>query len=182
MRLFFAVEFDEKTKNILAEKQKLLRRNAAKGNFTLWENLHLTLRFIGEVPQEDLPVLTCIQDLVSKRHNPFRLEISGIGTFGRGDGCIVWAGIKECKELTGLQQDLEREIAAKGFKPETRPYMPHITLAREFTPAGDMDKIIEEVGTLRHIFNVNGISLMESTRVNGRLTYLRAYRTYISKE
>jgi len=182
MRLFFAVEFDDKTRDVLTDKQNMLKRNTLKANFTLRDNLHLTLRFIGEVQPSDLPVLTEIQNLVPGRHNPFTLEISKIGTFGRGTGTIVWAGIKESRELTELQRDLENEIAARGFKPENRPYKPHITLAREFVPAGDIDKIINGIGILQHKFDVRSISLMESTRVNGKLTYLCIYRTYISKE
>ncbi|AGC67915.1 2'-5' RNA ligase [Thermoclostridium stercorarium subsp. stercorarium DSM 8532] len=182
MRLFYAIEFDEKTKDVLAEKQKALREKAVKGNFSLRDNLHLTLRFMGEVPQSDLPVLTGIQDAVSKRHGPFSLEFAEIGTFERGNSCIVWVGIKRNSELFELQQDLEREIAKSGFQPETRPYKPHITLAREFVPDGDLDKIIREMGLLNHKFDVKSISLMESTRINGKLTYLCTYRTDISKE
>lgn len=180
MRLFYAVEFDEKTRDILVSKQNLLKSRAVRANFTMRENLHLTLRFLGEVPSSDLPVLTGIQDLVSKRHGPFKIEISGLGTFVREKGGIVWAGIKYSEALLAFQRDLEKEIAKKGFRPENRPFKPHITLAREFIPDGSMDKTIKESGDLQHEFEVKSISLMESSRVNGKLVYTCLYNTSIS--
>lgn len=182
MRLFYAVEFDEKTKDALIAKQSILKSGAVKANFTARENLHLTLRFMGEISGPDFTVLKKVQDLVSKRHDPFELEISEIGTFERGRSSIVWAGIKENNKLLQLQKDLEKEIAANGFIPENRPYKPHITLAREFVTRGDINKIIRDVGALQHKFSVESISLMESTRVNGKLVYLCRYKTDICKE
>lgn len=179
MRLFYAVEFDEKTRDILIERQSILKSNAVKGNFTRRENLHLTLRFMGEMTSGDFTVLKKIQDLVSERHGPFELEISDIGIFKRGQSSIVWAGIKENKDLLELQRDLEKEIAGNGFKPEDRPYKPHITLVREFIPNGDIDKIIKEIKSFQHRLDVKSISLMESTRINGKLTYLCRYKTDI---
>lgn len=172
MRLFYAVEFDQKTKDILVAKQDILKPNAVKANFTIKENLHLTLRFMGEVADPEFPVLQRIQDLVSKRHDPFMLEISGAGVFERGNKYIVWAGVKKNENLISLQRDLENEIAAHGFSPENRPYRPHITLAREFLPNGDIKKIMDEVRLLQHKFSVKSISLMESTRIDGKLVYL----------
>ena len=80
-----------------------------------------------------------------------------------------------------LQRDLEKEITVNGFRPENRPYKPHITLAREFIPKGDIYKTIKEAGVLQHKFNIKSISLMESTRMNGKLTYLCRYRTELCK-
>lgn len=181
MRLFYAIEFDDKTKDILVEIRNLLKKKAVKGNFTRKENLHLTLRFMGEVPDPNIYVLKKIQDLVSQKHSPFQLEISQIGFFSRGHNSIVWAGIKENKNLLQLQEDLENEIAANGFTPENRPYKPHITLAREFASNDDINRIIKEIEPLKHEFSVNSISLMESTRINGKLMYLCRYKTAICK-
>jgi len=179
MRLFYAVEFDEKTRDALMSWQSILKSNAVKANFTFRENLHLTLRFMGEMTDEDFHALKRIQDLVAERHDAFDLEIAGIGSFGRGSKSIVWAGLKRNDKLLQLQQDLEKEITAGGFTPENRPYKPHITLAREYVPNGDLNRIIKEIGTVRHKFEVKSISLMESTRINGKLTYLCRYRSNI---
>ena len=181
MRLFYAVEFDEKTKDVLIARQSILKSNSVKANFTRRENLHLTLRFMGELAHADFTELQKIQDLVSKRHSPFELEISNIGVFERGQKSIVWAGIKENQNLLQLQRDLEKEITVNGFRPENRPYKPHITLAREFIPKGNIYKTIKEAGVLQHKFNIISISLMESTRMNGKLTYLCRYRTELCK-
>ena len=69
MRLFYAIELDEGTRRLLHEKQNQLKEKAAKANFTRLENLHLTLRFMGEM--DVAPVLKQILDLVASRMEAF---------------------------------------------------------------------------------------------------------------
>lgn len=177
MRLFYAIELDERTKELLSEKQNLLRAKAVKANFSRRENLHLTLRFFGEVERAYFPVLKKIQDIISSKHRAFELEILELGIFERGHKSIVWSGIKKNPNLMQLQRDIEKEIILNGFKPDHRPFNPHITLAREFAPYGDIREIIKEIEPLNHRFIVKSISLMESTRLNGKLVYICRYRT-----
>ncbi len=172
MRLFYAVELDEGTRNILAQKQAKLKSRALKANFTRSGNLHLTLRFMGEVEDAYLPVLKKILEAAASKCKAFHLKMSSPGVFERGHKSIVWWGIDPNEELYRLQAILEEEIRLNGFPAETKPYRPHITLAREFVSNGDIKGIIGELKPLDHTFQVSGISLMESCRVDGKLTYL----------
>lgn len=181
MRLFYAIELDEVTRQILMELQNRLKDKAVKANYTQRENLHLTLRFMGEVDHACFPVLKKIQGFVSDKSEPFKLELTGPGAFQRGRKFLVWCGIRESMPLFELQKRLEKEIRLNGFKPESRAYSPHITLAREFVPFDNIRNVIDQLCPVNYCFNVNSISLMESTRVDGRLMYLCRYRTLLSK-
>jgi 2'-5' RNA ligase len=90
MRLFYAIGFDETVIEALAETQRLLREQAIRGNFTLRENLHLTLAFMGELDKSRVGALLRAREQAALI--PFELIIRGVGRFARDGGDIVWAG------------------------------------------------------------------------------------------
>jgi len=172
MRLFYAIEFDESIKDELIKAQSRLKAKARSANFTRKENLHLTLRFMGETDKANFPVLTKIQAAVAYKNEPFLLKLSRPGIFERGNKFIVWWGIQKSEQLIRLQSNLEEEIRKNGFPAEFKPYSPHITLAREFTSHENVKEIIMELDPLINSFEVNSISLMESLRIDGKLVYV----------
>lgn len=177
MRLFYAVEFDESIKEELAKAQSKLKEKARRANFTGKENFHLTLRFMGEMEKANFPVLTKIQADVALKNEPFFIKLSKPGVFERGNKFIVWWGIHKSDQLIRLQGNLEEELRLNGFPAEFKSYNPHITLAREFTSNEDIREIIKEFKPLKNTIEVNDISLMESLRINGRLTYICRNKT-----
>lgn len=176
MRLFYAIELNDDTRQLLSGIQSRLKPKALRGNFTRPENLHLTLRFMGEVEPGYFAVLKRILDIIAGKYPSFRLQLSGPGVFDRGHKSIVWWGIKENGQLLELQKALEQEIRLHGFPPETKAYSPHITLAREFASEDSMKNVMNLLHPVNHQFHVPAISLMESARVDGKLTYLCRYR------
>ncbi|MDU4600300.1 MAG: RNA 2',3'-cyclic phosphodiesterase, partial [Clostridium sporogenes] len=100
MRVFYAVTFQEETKEKLIEYKNLVSNNSVKGRFTNKNNLHLTLEFIGEVDEKELSSLTNI--LYKLKNPPKELITSHIGSFKRRDKDIIWLGIEENKELITL--------------------------------------------------------------------------------
>lgn len=124
MRLFLAILFDEATRMRLLKLQNQLRQ-AADGNFTRPENLHLTVLFLGEVSQ-----CAGICAIAQRRFSrPILLEFDRAGNFG---GNLYWAGIRPNPELDGLYGLLLRDVRAEGFSgnfPER--IHPHVTLARK---------------------------------------------------
>ncbi len=177
MRLFYAIELDDSTRLLLADNQSRLKTKALRANFTRTENLHLTLRFMGEIDTGHVEVLKRIQDHIGSNFPSFGLELSGPGVFERGHKSIVWRGVKDSAPLYSLQKALEQEICLNGFPPETKAYSPHITLAREFVSDDSVKNVLNLLQPVNHQFYVSAISLMESTRVDGKLTYLCRYRT-----
>lgn len=169
MRLFYAVLFDTDVKQKLSEIQKVLRENTLRGNFTLYDNLHLTLAFIGEVSTSRAKAL--LQIARSLEVTPFELRFNGLGRFKRDGGDILWAGVEENRNLASLYRRLCESLKSAGFEIEKRKYTPHLTLAREVRfregfSLSDFSRSLNPIGTI-----VTGFCLMKSERVNGRLTY-----------
>jgi len=163
MRLFIAVNFNDNTKNKLLTLRDELRSNSTRGNFTLPENIHLTLVFLGECDVKQTESIKSVINMTSFK--PFDLIIERLGRFKRGSDDIWWAGVKEDTILLDLQQSLTTELCAKGFQPDNRKYNPHITLGREIVTEVSPKKV-EPFGE-----TVTKIELMKSERVNGKLTY-----------
>lgn len=100
-------------------------------------NMHLTLRFIGEVPEdqgEDLALA-----LSAVKAAPFELRLKGVGHFGSSRGArAVWADVEPAPELTELRNRIDATLQRAGLDPEHRKFRPHVTLARlrHATPGG----------------------------------------------
>ena len=93
------------------------------------ENIHLTLRFIGNVEDNEF----CdVDDALGRVRGPaFDLEIAGAGEFSRGRRPVmIWAGITPNPALLDLQRRIEAGLVKAGFPPEGRRYTPHVTIAR----------------------------------------------------
>ena len=167
MRLFIAVNFNDDTKNKLLTLRDELRSNSTKGNFTLFENIHLTLAFLGECNARQVETIKSVMDATSFK--PFDLIIKRIGRFRRGSDDIWWAGVRENNILLDLHRNLTAELCAKGFQLDNRKYSPHITLGREIVTEAS-PRQIEPFGE-----TVSKIELMKSERIRGKLTYTAVF-------
>ncbi len=128
------------------------------------ENLHVTLRFIGEVDEDVVDELSGALDDV--RAEPFTLTIQGLGTFGRPPSS-VWAGVEDTPAgaLAHLQAKVESVLVRSGLPPEGRKYTPHVTLARLRKSPGALrlGDYMESHGALvLPAFEVTGFTLFES--------------------
>jgi 2'-5' RNA ligase len=173
MRLFIAINFDDEVKGRLAAIQNGLRENSLGGNFSLYDNLHLTLVFLGEVASSRVGLLQKIMD--NGADSSFSLCIRGIGSFSRGGGDILWAGIEANKSLSELYGRLYDQIADGGFVLESRKFTPHLTLAREVRLRQGFDLVSFSKKTEAIHTKVSKISLMKSERLGGRLTYTEIF-------
>lgn len=122
-RLFVSIDFPDEIKAALQKCQPLPQPGLRN---TRRNQLHLTLHFLGESSVE--PVATALQ---SVHVAPFSLTIAGVGQVETTDGgSILWAGLRPSLELTLLHQSISATLLLTGFRPELRPYSPHVTLAR----------------------------------------------------
>lgn len=174
MRLFIALNFDSLAKQKLKETQNGLRRYAVKGNFTLEENLHLTLAFLGEVEPEKLSLIETIMDEISAPS--FSLVFNGTGSFKRDGGDIWWIGADENAVLSNLQRSLSERLSESGFIIEKRRFIPHLTLGREIILNHSFDprEFVQTVPKI--VVPISKIHLMKSERIMGRLTYTPVYK------
>ncbi len=133
LRLFVGLVLPEEIRRPLAE----LRRAMAGTRWITPDNLHLTLRFIGEV---DVGQAADIDDaLLGLRENCFDLQIHSVGQFGSSQGPrILWAGIAPCAELVRLAHEIDRLLETQtDIARRAERFRPHITLARlRDAPAG----------------------------------------------
>ena len=163
LRLFVAINFNHETKGKLIALQDELRARSKRGNFTLPENLHITLSFLGDSAPEQAAAAKAVID--SLHFDPFAVSIESLGCFRRDRGDLWWAGVNRNKPLLGLQRRLTDGLASVGFEPEKRKYSPHVTLARQVVTDA-IQWPIEPFGEA-----VNKIHMMKSERINGKSTY-----------
>ncbi len=169
MRLFIAINFKESEKNQIQDIIKEINKDSIKGRFVKNEHMHLTLEFLGEVPEEKVPV---IKDTIEQvTFEPFTMNLSKLGYFKRRDGDIYWLGIKHNETLFEIQGKLHELLIKQGFKLEDRPYKPHITIGRKvkmkenFNPE-NLSNAISQIS-----IDVDRVDLMKSEFVDGRLVH-----------
>jgi 2'-5' RNA ligase len=133
IRSFVAIELPEEAKKGLARLRKQLERDEHR--FVKWVDpggIHLTLKFLGNIPSKRVTEITEAMGKAVQGISPFRLEISGLGAFpSLKQARVLWVGIGgELDQLSTLQQNIDSVLAALGFAREERPFVPHLTLAR----------------------------------------------------
>lgn len=167
MRLFTAITIAARAKAQLAETARTLQACAVRGSFTRAENMHLTLVFIGETERLD----AAKRAVRAVPTQPFSLHLEGVSKFDRRDGDIWWVGVRESAPLQAAYTAMCRALRTEGFDVSPRPYTPHLTLGRRVKMKSGFDAaaFARQVPPLD--VAVTRISLMESARVNGVLTY-----------
>jgi 2'-5' RNA ligase len=125
------------------------------------EQIHITLRFVGEVDRhraEDLHAALC-----DVHQAGFEVALNGLGVFERrGEAVTLWAGIKPHDPLKALHKKVDQACLRAGVEPDHRAYMPHITLAR-LRGAGSMQPLLEKWGGIASpLFPVRQFCLFES--------------------
>jgi 2'-5' RNA ligase len=137
--------------------------------------LHLTLRFIGEVDRHRAQDVAAV--LASIRHPTFEIAISGVGSFGKRGKGAIWAGVTPHDELHLLHKKVDQACLRAGIEPDTRAYHPHITLARLGRNAGPVEPFIAcWAGLSSARFTVNSICLYESRLGSEGASYTIAER------
>ena len=132
MRLFVALEVPEPPRREVRRRVDAVRDRLPRARWVDLENVHLTLLFIGETAEEDVPALAAGLREAFARCPPLDLRLGSGGTFPPGrPGRVAWVGVEAPEELATLQADVaQAAVAALGFEPEERAYHPHVTLAR----------------------------------------------------
>lgn len=141
MRVFIAVEPAEEMRNRLEEAGMALRSSNARLTLPTAEQMHITLKFLGEVSESNIPKITAALQKV--KGAPFQLTAARVSTFSRR---VIKAEVTDQGCCADLAEQIGTYLLPLGFPKETRPFSPHITLARikEDTP-----DLAEKTATLR---------------------------------
>ena len=128
MRLFIALEMSPAMCTALAGLQTGFRQAGIRGNYSPEENFHLTLAFLGEVPDPD-PVIEAMDSIC---FTPFELELQGIGAFRDA----WWGAVQESVPLQAVVRHIRRALDQAGIPFDKKAFRPHITLVRKPVTAG----------------------------------------------
>src|SRR5216684_873673 len=131
LRLFVGIEFPPELKLELS----LLCTRVTGARWLDPGNFHLTLRFIGEIP-EDLAA-DVDEALAGLKARPFTLQLAGTGIFGGNRPHALWVGVERDPDLVRLRDKIEHALIRTGIAPEQRRFAPHVTLARLRDPPLD---------------------------------------------
>ena len=129
MRIFIALDIPEQVRARLTEYMERARLLAPEARWARVEGLHVTLKFIGHV--DDAVVEKIKAELRSIKATPFEVKFSGVGFFPNPNaGRVFWAGVNGGGSLPKLASTIDAAMEKLGIPRETKPYHPHLTLAR----------------------------------------------------
>ena len=157
-RLFVAIRPTEDIRDLLLDAMD----DSADFRWQSEEQLHLTLRFVGEV---DRPMADDLAAELGRIHSaPFDLRITGTGRFEQRSSGALWAGVEPREAVAALAAKVERACIAVGLEPERRVFHPHITLARwKGRRDHEVSRFLETTGGLvSDPFEVGDFTLFES--------------------
>ena len=147
LRAFVALEMPLAIQNALREisadlKEKL---NGLPLRWLPVENIHLTLKFLGEISENSLDSISALLEAQANTIQPFEIRLAGTGVFPNARRPnVVWVGMDAPEDLLLLQQRIEMDLSRLGYPAEQRKFSPHLTLARVQRNAHPRD--LEHIG------------------------------------
>lgn len=190
LRVFIAVEIPLQIRKAISEQTAALR--GAVGPLIRWvpvENMHLTLKFIGEISPANVELLS--QMLISevKRNPPFQMQVGGLGSFPNPRRArVIWIGIQAPPILASLQHGIESAAALLGYEAETRPFSPHLTIGRVRQQVSSGEQLVirsalertrvEDLGTTE----VKAVHLFKSDLQPNGAIYTRLFSATLENE
>ena len=136
MRAFLAVELPAAVRASLAKVSQTLAAARADVKWVEEANLHITIKFLGEISDAQRPHIDQLVRSVASRHPSVRLTLAGIGAFPSiRSPRVMWAGMQEGgAQVASMAEELEAGLVALGFQSEERPFAAHVTLGRVRSP------------------------------------------------
>ena len=167
IRSFVAVDLDDpEIKNRITKAQQDLEQTGASLKIVQPELMHLTLRFLGEIPQPT--VQRVIEAMGELRFSPFEVVFSGVGVFPNIRRIsVVWIGITKGQErLSDIFEQLEPRLRRLGLQPDNKGFSPHLTIARVRSGL-NKEQLAKSVESMREIefgrMEVKAVRLKKST-------------------
>lgn len=163
IRTFIAISLPSQVKQIINQYSTILQRQI--GGAVRWvstENIHLTLKFIGDISPASLKTLTEALQTEASQHAQFTLKISGLGVYpNRQHPRVLWIGVQAPNELGKLQNAIATTTARLGYPTESKSFSPHLTIGRvrdHIRPS--------ELQTIKHALDTTQVSEIGEALVN----------------
>ena len=167
IRSFIAIELPEHVKDTLRSVEDCLASFRLPVRWVVPANIHVTLKFLGDVPESSIESIGTAITNAARLCRPFSLRPQGVGTFpGLKRPRVVWVGMQgETSVLAALQDRLEKELVTVGFPSEKRPFKAHLTLGRTQKRA-DPSTLLDALKACGEFestpFEVRGVTLLRS--------------------
>lgn len=132
LRTFIALEIPTQLQDAIQQQTSALRKAADTSvRWVTPHNLHLTLKFLGDVSSTNIQFLTQMLTREAAQHAGFTMQVGSLGSFPNSRRPrVIWVGIQAPAELEALQRGIESAAARLGYSAEERPFSPHLTIGR----------------------------------------------------
>lgn len=166
VRSFLAIEVDENLIPQILDVEKEFKKTDTKIKYVPAENMHLTLKFFGNIDEEMIDDIGDAVERVILRYGSFDLDIENCGSFPNQKVIkVIWLGLREGSPITQLQKDLDKEFKKLGFKKE-RNFISHLTIGRVKSPK-NKNQIKDKIEEFKDIkigkMTVKSLHLKKST-------------------
>ena len=178
MRLFVALVPPEEFRRDLERQGRGLRALCQRGRMVPWENIHLTLAFLGETDRR----AKAERAMERAAGAPFSLHITRPGRFSGKKGDLWWMGVEVCPPLLALRRRLVRSLGEEGmWLDDTKSFRPHLTLGRDLRPLPGADLTTWAAACTPGAWQTEELILMESRRDESGLRYRPLSRCSMEK-
>ncbi|WP_161626861.1 RNA 2',3'-cyclic phosphodiesterase [Desulfospira joergensenii] len=185
-RAFIAISLPGRVKQELKRLQDRLKAKGIKASWPRTEALHLTLKFLGEVPEDQVTAVQACMARAVAQVPCFQLNAGGIGVFpGIKKARVIWAGTGGRTDiLEQVFRNLDRELALLGFQKEKRRFSPHFTLARikKGISPKTLIQLIQECNDIRSgFFRVRTLDLFKSKLLPGGAVHSKLFEAELGR-
>ena len=190
LRVFIAIELSPQTLDAI-EKQTARLRQTAGSDGIRWvptQNMHLTLKFIGEIAASHLDFLKQMLTREAAIHPQFEMQIGGLGSFPNSRmPRVLWVGLHAPAVLASLHKGIEAGASRLGYEKEERAFSPHLTLgrARQNISPAELAKIRTALDTIQlgniATARVDSVHLFKSDLQSGGSVYTKLFSAPLSK-
>jgi len=174
IRCFIAIDLSAELKEMISQAQDLLKKSGANVKWVKPSNIHLTLKFLGEIPEKKVEEVKEVLGTLSFEKT--EVSVKSLGAFpNMKRPRVIWAGVeKGAEELKKISTVLEERLYTIGFKREKRSFKPHLTIGRVRKP-GKIKELMDAVDFLKEfdagVFIADEIIFMQSELKPGGAVY-----------
>jgi 2'-5' RNA ligase len=175
MRTFIAVEPPDAVRKELGSLTGRLRTHLPDVRWVNPWNIHLTLRFLGEIDHARIQALEAAVTQAASQLGPFELVVGSLGFFGdQASPRVIWLGLENPTQLVRLAEGVEKEVVEAGFGRTDKPFKPHLTLARvkkRLASSPNWERIRGELPEKWPAWPVEEVCIIKSTLTPGGPVY-----------
>jgi len=178
MRSFIAIDIPAAIKSSIDDVIRTVSGDARGIRWVSTENIHLTLKFLGDVSDDLVPDIENRLKLIGKRYQPFSIGIRGAGAFPNfKNPNVLWLGVEVSDQLGALFRDIDATLSEIGFEKDSRRFSPHLTIAR-VKDRHNIGPVLKELSTYKDTFfgtiEIREILLMKSVLKPSGAEYSKA--------